>query len=822
MSGGGDVFNYPKTHERFQGAAASRAFCFVRSAEPDKVRPSPVSAPPPTSVRLWLFRLGLMLVAPAVFFLGLEGALRLAGYGRDTGFFIPDEQPGFVRTNPDYTALFLPGSFDLRPLHYRVALKKPAGTVRIVVLGESATQGIPSPAFAFVPQLRALLRARYPDQAIEVINTGVVAINSHVVYQIARDAARLSPDLFVVYLGNNEVVGPYGPGSAYLSAMPPLWVIRTSAWAKSTRTGQLLAATVARFAGVRPPAREWGGMAMFLEHAVRGDDPRLETTYRNFEANLRDIVRVARGAGARTVLCTVVSNLKDCPPFLSLNRPDLAGEALIAWQLAFEAGRLAWKLGERDAAQQSLQEALRLDPQFAETHFMLGSLALQQGDTDRARRHLLEAQQWDALRFRPAPRLNQVARAVAREMQGVTLSDAALALGSDPASTGDLPGRELMLEHVHPDWEGNHRLARLMAEGVEQTLSGGQPARGPWLDSAAVAAALGYTPVERFNVLQRAALITREPPFPNQLTYAEDQARTAREIAVAGAVRRDPAALRQAQGVVQAAIAQDPGNPDLARLAVELADDLGDLPAALAEVRRAQTLQPANFALFADEAIKLARLGRFEEAEKLLLATAAGCTPRDLAKLTPAIADFYTRTRRHADGRRWFDEALARQPDSGPLRFYRGRLAQAAGDLAAAEADYRAVLAADPANEAALESLVALLQARGETAEAENLGLTHSPFQPNNQVNHLRVAQRHEARGQPAEAARALLAAARSGPVPVATKLRLANLLYGQQRRAETLDHLADAWRMSLDEGDAEISATIRQLIARIRAEPSR
>ena len=65
--------------------------------------------------------------------------------------------------------------------------------LRIVVLGESATQGIPSPAFAFVPQLRALLRARYPDKAIEVINTGVVAINSHVVYQIARDAARLSP-----------------------------------------------------------------------------------------------------------------------------------------------------------------------------------------------------------------------------------------------------------------------------------------------------------------------------------------------------------------------------------------------------------------------------------------------------------------------------------------------------------------------------------------------------------------------------------------------------------------------------------------------------
>ena len=778
-----------------------------------------MSATHPTHARLWLFRLIIMVTAPAAFFLGLEGTLRFAGYGRDTAFFIADEQPGFVRTNPDYPALFLPASFDLRPLHYRVAVKKPANTLRIVVLGESATQGIPSPAFAFVPQLRALLRARYPDKTIEVINTGVVAINSHVVYQIARDAARLSPDLFVVYMGNNEVVGPYGPGSAYLSAMPPLWMIRTSAWAKSTRTGQLLGAVASRFAGARKPAGEWGGMAMFLEHAVRGDDPRLETTYKNFETNLRDIVHVARDSGAKTVLCTAVSNLKDCPPFLSLNRPDLTGAAQEEWRQAFEAGRLAWKLGENEAAQNALHTALRLDPQYADTHFMLGSLALQQGDADRARRHLLEAQQWDALRFRPAPRLNEIARSIARESPEVTLVDAALTLGSDPVSTGDLPGRELMLEHVHPDWEGNHRIARLMAEGVERSLFGGQPARERWLDSEQTAEAIGYTPAERFNVLQRTALITREPPFPNQLTYTEDQARTAREIAAAGTVRRDSAVLRQAQATVQAAIAHDTGNPDLARLAIELADDLGDLPAALAEVRRAQTLQPANFALSADEAIKLARLDRFEEAERLLLATAAGCPPRDLAKLTPAIADFYTRTKRFADGRRWFDEALTKQPDSLPLRFYRGRLAQAAGDLAAAENDYRAVLAADPANEAALEALVSQLTAHGETKEAEELCLKHARFQPNNQANHLRAAQILETRGQPTEAAQALQAAVRSGPAALPVHLRLGNLLYREGRRAEALDQLATAWRIARDEGDAETADLIRRLIARIRSE---
>lgn len=773
----------------------------------------------PTAARLWLFRLVLIMAAPALCFLAVEGALRLAGYGRDTAFFIPDEKPGYLRSNPDYAALFLPASFDLRPINLRVAEKKPANTLRIVVLGESAAQGIPVPAFGFAPQLRALLRARYPDKTVEVINTGVVAINSHVVYQIARDAARLSPDLFVVYMGNNEVVGPYGPGCSYLSVMPPLWVIRASVWAKSTRTGQLLGAVAACIAGARQPAGEWGGMAMFMEHAVRGDDPRLETTYKNFEANLRDIVRVAEGAGAKTVLCTVVSNLKDCPPFLSLNRPDLIGATREEWQHAYEAGRLAWKLGENEAAQKALHTALRLDPQYADTHFMIGSLALQQRETDRARRHLLEAQHWDALRFRPSPRLNKIARSIARESPDVTLVDAALTLGSDPDATGDIPGRELMLEHVHPDREGNDRIARLMAEGVEQALSGVQPARGRWLDSEGTAAAAGYTPVERFGLLQRAALITREPPFPNQLTYAEDQVRSVREMAAAETIRRDPVALRGAQEIVRAAIAADPENPDLTKIAVELADDLGDLAGALEQVRRAQTLQPANFALAADEAIKLARLSRYDEAEKLLLATAASCTSRDLAKLTPAIADFYTRTKRFADGRRWFDEALARSPLSRPLLFYRGRLAQFSGDLPAAESDYRVVLERDPANEAALESLVALLHARGMAKDAEELSVVHAGFQPNNQANHLRAAQALEAGGRVAEAAQALLAAVRSGPAPLPVHLRLANLLYGQQERTEALDHLATAWRLSLAEDDRETTASIRELIRRIRAE---
>ncbi len=777
------------------------------------------ATPSRTPAKIWCFRAFTVLVIPAVFFLLLEGGLRLAGFGRSAKFLIPDDQPGYFRTNPDYVSLFLPGSFDLRPLNYRVRARKPPNTVRIVVLGESAAQGIPVPAFAFAPQLRAQLRARYPGKNIEVINTGVVAINSHVVYQIACDLAEFSPDLFVVYLGNNEVVGPYGPGCSYLSQMWPRWLIRLNVRVRSTRTGQLLSATVAQLGRLKTPPPEWGGMAMFVDHAVRGDDPRLEAVYGNFKANLQDIVRVATSAGAKTLLCTVGSNLKDSPPFLSLPRPDLTETEKRAWQQAFEQGRLAWKLGESETARAHLQAAWHMDPHYADTAFMLGDIDLQAGEVHRARQWFLEAQRWDALRFRPDPRLNDIIREVARRHPAVGLVDSARLLGSDPASTGAPAGRELFFEHVHFDWEGNYQLALLMAQGAEEALFKKEASQHPWLNSAGCAAALAYTPQARFSILQRIALITQNPPFTNQLTYAEDQARMARALSLAEADSRNPETVRRAKTVVVAAVASDSDNPDLAKIEQEIDDDLGDVTGTLAQVRRARQLQPENYALATDEAIKLARLDRYAEAEKLLHETARTCTPRDLARMGPAWADFFTRTRRYAEGRRYFDEAIARDPAQVNLWLSRGRLAQFAGDTGAAERDYRALLEKEPANQNAQEALVSLLISTGKTREAEQQSLAAAEFQPRNQANNIRAAAVHEARGEEEAAIRFYEAVVQSGPAPAAIHLRIATKLYALGRLDETLASLAEAHRLSLDEGEPAITTEIRQLIERIRLE---
>jgi len=772
----------------------------------------------PSARRAWLGRIALAIGVPVALLLALEFGLRIAGYGRPATFLIPDDKPGFFRTNPDFARLFLPGSFDLRPLNYRVSARKAPNTVRIVLLGESAAQGIPVPSFAFGPQLRAQLRARYPGTEIEVINAGLVAINSHAAYQIARELARFEPDLFVVYMGSNEVVGPYGPGCVFLSRMRPLWVIRAGEFIRSTRTGQLIGALIGSLPRRDRHPAEWDNMSLFVESAVAGDDPRLEAVYVNFEENLRGIVKAASGAGAKTLLCTVVANLRDCPPFLSRHRPGLSQAESAAWQAAFDEGRLAWRLGEPVRARTRLTEALRIDAQYADTHFMLGSLDLRAGDTEAARRHLADALHWDALRFRPDPSVNEIVRKVARESRdGVRLLDAAVAMGSDPYSDAPPSGREILFEHVHFDWPGSYRLGRMIAQSAAEAVFGPGQGDTGWLDPEACAKALAYTGHERLPMLLRIDVLTRKPPFTNQLTYVEDEARMAREIGAAAQDARRPETISEAGDVATAALSRDPNNPALAGILEGIDLDTGDAAGALMFARRVEQLLPRDFALSADEASILIRLGRAPEAGKVLMEAAGSGADLDL--LAPVLANYWTWTKRFDEGEQFLDRAIASHPGDRTLRLYRGGLMRSSGDIGGAEREFRAILSEDPSNEDALEALVGLLVQLGRNDAAENVSLAEGDFQPRNEANNLRAAKICEARGEEIRSAHYLEAAERSGAVNATFELTLALKLYRAKRMGDMMTHLAEARSLSKHEGNASVTASIERLVTQIRRE---
>lgn len=762
-----------------------------------------------------LAKLALAVGIPLLALLGLEGGLRLFGYGRPTSFLIPDGDPAYVRSNPDYASAWFPDNFGLQPLNLRIRRQKPAHALRVVVLGESAAQGVPVPSFGLGQQLRAQLRGHYPGRDVEVIDTGIVAVNSHAIYQIARELADYEPDLFVVYAGNNEVVGPYGPGCAYLNTMPPLWVIRASVWVRSLRLGQLVGNALAGFSRWSRRTVEWGGMSMFVNHGVAGDDPRLRAVYANFALNLRGVMQAATSCGAKTIFCTPLCNLADCPPFLSQHRPGLSAAELAQWSQAFDEGLLAWRLDNPAKARPNLAKAEQIDPEYADTHWLLGKIAEGAGDGATARSEYIAAVHWDGLRFRPDQEIYTVLRDLGRgDPFHAAVIDTAYALGSDAHSPTPPAGRDLLFEHVHLDWDGNYLVGRMVAQACATEL-GERAGSGRWLEKEACAAALGYTPHERLPMLLRIQVLVRKPPFTQQLTYAEDQVRLDKAIELAARDARSPAVQAAAAKIVRAAIQADPANPALAGIFEGIELDQGDLAGALAEARRVGSLLPNDFAIGADEASILQRMGNTADAERVLNAALVPGTDWNVA--APALADFYTRSKREKDGKAWFARAIRARPNDSRLKLSYANFLRTAGENAEAEALAWKLWKADGINPDAIETLAAVLQAEGKQKELDDLSDWAGPNGGGDVANDLREIKLWEAKKNEANALWYMMQAEAHGPTNATFELTLALKLYQANRLPEALQRLAIGARLSQYEGNPQVTESIVRLIARLQ-----
>lgn len=103
------------------------------------------------------------------------------------------------------------------------------------MLGSSAAYGDPEPAYGFCRQLEVLLNEHAAGTSFEVVNAAVTAMNSHVARRITKDRAVHEPDLFIVFMGNNEVIGPYGPPTLPSSLYSRRWFINACITAKKGR-----------------------------------------------------------------------------------------------------------------------------------------------------------------------------------------------------------------------------------------------------------------------------------------------------------------------------------------------------------------------------------------------------------------------------------------------------------------------------------------------------------------------------------------------------------------------------------------------------------
>lgn len=328
---------------------------------------------------------------------------------------------------------------------------KPERALRVFALGESSTAGFPYPRNGTFPRLlRDMLADVFPDDSVEVVNMGIAATNSYAMLDIAGEIIAQRPDAVVIYAGHNEYYGALGAASR-VDFPGGAGAVRV--YLKLLRLRTVLAlrralASVRRGAG---PATDLEAASLMEVLARDREVPLGGATYaagaRQFETNLAALVRAFRRKGVPVFVGSVVSNLRDQPPFAaeSNRRPDGA-------VAAFDSGRAT----------------------------------LARGDTAGAGRLLARARDLDVVRFRAPGEFNELIRRVARTT-GATYVPVAEAFAA--ASPGGIPGSALLLEHVHPNRDGYALVARTFFDAmVADSVVGARADRArlrPWSEYAA-------------------------------------------------------------------------------------------------------------------------------------------------------------------------------------------------------------------------------------------------------------------------------------------------------------------------------------------------
>ncbi len=683
----------------------------------------------------------------------LEVGLRLGGYGYSTGFFKPLQIGGeeLLVENDSFGFRFFPPGMARTPASLRMSAKKAPGTYRIFILGESAALGDPEPAFGAGRYLDVLLRERFPMAQFEVVNVAMTAINSHVILPIARDCAWQNGDLWIVYMGNNEMVGPFGAATVFGAQAPPWQLVRLNLLIQKLRLGQLLAAAGRKLSKGDSDKASWGGMKMFAGNLVDPNDARKRVVYRNFQRNLRDILQAGLNSGAHILLSTVAVNLKDCPPFGSIISSNLLGSDRKQVELLLGEGNSLAEQGNCEAALKSYEQAARFNPQSAELEFRCGRCLLQLTNVAAARRHFQKALDLDCLPFRADTSINTLIADAGKQMASpkLTFLDAAQDLNS--GTTDDIPGQEIFYEHVHLNFAGNYRLARSWAGQIARFLPPniGGGTNMAWASEEICERRLGLTDWDRLNILAEVCRRLQQAPLASQLGNAL-RLQTFLEQEAVLRKRMDSDDKQQARETYVEALRITPNDYYLLENFAYFLASTDDIAGAIEQWNKVRTLIPHDHVSYFELGRLAGMQGRYAEAKSLLgqaLAIHPSFAPGwfELGKAHAAAGDY-----QHAVHE--FDQALKFDPQNAQCWFCSGLALAMLNQRADAIEHYRQAVKFAPEDWKAHFELGGLLGQDGKMSEAAAESEAAVRLNPSFPVAHLNLGLALVQIGQLAEA----------------------------------------------------------------------
>lgn len=164
--------------------------------------------------------------------------------------------------------------------------------------------------------------------------------------------------------------------------------------------------------------------------AYTRDDPLTRQILAHYEANLHRLVDLAGAGDANVLFVTPAASLKDCRPFKSEHRSDLAPERQRAWDTLMEQAQADRARGDWSQAAANYQAAARIDDRHAETQYRLGQALFALNRSHAAREAFLRAIDEDVCPLRALSTIPRIVRRLARQ-RNVPLADFAAALDAE-------------------------------------------------------------------------------------------------------------------------------------------------------------------------------------------------------------------------------------------------------------------------------------------------------------------------------------------------------------------------------------------------------
>jgi tetratricopeptide (TPR) repeat protein len=247
--------------------------------------------------------------------------------------------------------------------------------------------------------------------------------------------------------------------------------------------------------------------------------------YSHFEQNLNDIIDIGFESGAKVIVCTVASNLKDNPPFASMHKQDLSELQRYNWERYYKEGIGLEANGRYKEAVAKYSQAVTIDDNYAELHYRLANCYVQLNRYGEAKESYIEARDRDTLRFRADSQINQIIKesVLDSERDYVYLVDVVKAFEKAEKTAHQMAGEELFYEHVHMNFFGNYLLAKSVYSQIITTLPADFQSvtdeNVPFLSVDQCATLLAFTIWDLHKILGRVLERLTRPPFTNQIDH---------------------------------------------------------------------------------------------------------------------------------------------------------------------------------------------------------------------------------------------------------------------------------------------------------------